>query len=332
MSRITATAFRNFTVSDSIGQCACREDDNCKQRPSPIRIGDNVYCLWCALEIAPRSSRAKESTAHEMSFLEIALACIARGWHVHPLKPGKKIPITPHGKNDATTDEEQIRAWWAQVPNANVGIACGPSGLCVLDIDQGLADAAAFTAWRIAAGLPETYTVRTGRRPEFGAQMYFSDPIPDVRLFELNGCSGQVKSLGGLVLAAGCLHPSGATYELLCDVELARTPDIVKALRTITPAISTDPGAPFVKIAEGAGRHADMTSQAGYLHHKFRIGEVPMLAMMAVLNDIRYEVPLSYEDLQHIARSIGNKPLDPPEAKIVFKGRTQAHGRFKRRP
>src|ERR1035441_105438 len=66
------------------------------------------------------------------AFLDIALACIARGWHVHPLKPRDKIPVTKHGMNDATLDEAQIRAWWTRNPNCNVGISCAPSGLCVL--------------------------------------------------------------------------------------------------------------------------------------------------------------------------------------------------------
>lgn len=56
-----------------------------------------------------------------MTFLEIALACVARGWYVHPLKPGDKFPITKHGKNDATLDEGQVREWWTRWPTANVG-------------------------------------------------------------------------------------------------------------------------------------------------------------------------------------------------------------------
>jgi hypothetical protein len=46
--------------------------------------------------------------------------------------------------------------------------------------------------------IPETYVVRTGRRPGFGVQLYFIGQIPVVGLFEVNGCKGQVKSLGGV--------------------------------------------------------------------------------------------------------------------------------------
>ncbi len=169
------------------------------------------------------------------SFLKIALHLIARGWYVHPLAPGTKQPITHHGKNDATLSEKQVRAWWAKTPEANVSISCGPSGLCVLDCDHGLNSVEDFITWRERNNLPVTYTVRTGRRPEFGVQMYFAGPIPDVGEWKLDGCSGQIKSLGGYVCAAGCVHPSGETYQVLVDAPLAPTPDIVHNLQSEKP-------------------------------------------------------------------------------------------------
>lgn len=250
-----------------------------------------------------------------MNFLDIALQCAARGWHVHPLKPGNKIPITPHGKLDATTDEEQIRIWWTKLPNANVGISCGPSGLCVLDVDHGLTDLDSFNAWRAAAGLPETYTVRTGRRPDFGAQLYFSGPIPDVGLFELNGCSGQVKSLGGLVLAAGCLHPSGEYYAPICDAEIQPTPDVVRQLKR--PRAEIKPGEPFVKIAEGAGRHDDLYRIACKLRNT-GLDEAGLTVSLQPINEARYEVPLSSEDVEHIAKSASRHTVPPVEPQVVI--------------
>src|ERR1700690_1499314 len=159
-----------------------------------------------------RSRAVRQGTAMS-NFLDIALRCAVRGWKVLPCKPGDKAPIVAHGFHDASADVEQITAWWTRTPSANVGIACGASGLAVLDIDHGLTDEASFHAWRKAGGLPDTYTVRPGRRPDFGGQSSFAGPVPDVGFFELNGCSGQVKSLGGYVMAEGCLHPSGQTYQ-----------------------------------------------------------------------------------------------------------------------
>ena len=107
------------------------------------------------------------------SLLSVALECSKRGWYVFPCWPRSKKPMTKHGWKDATTDETQLRAWWEDKPDANVAIATGPSRLRVVDVDHGL-NAASFRAWLDERG-GETYTVRTGRRPEFGVQLYCED-------------------------------------------------------------------------------------------------------------------------------------------------------------
>jgi hypothetical protein len=67
--------------------------------------------------------------------LRSALAAAALGWHVFPCAPGGKRPaLRENWQQLATTSADQIRAWWARAPY-NVGIACGPSGLVVIDLD-----------------------------------------------------------------------------------------------------------------------------------------------------------------------------------------------------
>ena len=67
--------------------------------------------------------------------LQVALWYAERGWPVHPLKPGSKKPTLKDWPNQATTDSEQIRAWWAKTPDANIGLASGErSGLIVIDV------------------------------------------------------------------------------------------------------------------------------------------------------------------------------------------------------
>ncbi len=60
--------------------------------------------------------------------LDEALAYAKRGWAVFPLRPSSKFPLIPkdeggRGCLDATTDEQQIRAWWTRQPDANIGLA-----------------------------------------------------------------------------------------------------------------------------------------------------------------------------------------------------------------
>ena len=45
-------------------------------------------------------------------------------------------PLVPHGLHDATTDPDQIREWWGQYPEANMGMPTGAwSGVVVLDVN-----------------------------------------------------------------------------------------------------------------------------------------------------------------------------------------------------
>ena len=59
------------------------------------------------------------------------------GFHVFPLRPDCKTPATSSGWKAATTNRDQVKAWWSLKPRMNVGIATGPSRLVVLDLDAG---------------------------------------------------------------------------------------------------------------------------------------------------------------------------------------------------
>jgi hypothetical protein len=68
--------------------------------------------------------------------LHQALAYARRGWPVFPCLPGQKIPATPHGYKNATTDEHQITEWFGHGQRWNLAIATGHPGPDVLDVDQ----------------------------------------------------------------------------------------------------------------------------------------------------------------------------------------------------
>src|SRR5689334_19897375 len=102
---------------------------------------------------------------------EAALEYAHRGWHVFPLhqnghvdkegQPDDKAPATRHGFKDASVDERQIRTWWRDNPDANIGIACGKSNLVVVDIDR-KKGVDGFASLRVALGtLPRTRTTQT---------------------------------------------------------------------------------------------------------------------------------------------------------------------------
>ena len=70
------------------------------------------------------------------SLLDAALAYAAKGWPVFPCRANKK-PYTDNGVIDATTNKKQIKEWWTEYPNANIGCALDRAGMLVLDLDPG---------------------------------------------------------------------------------------------------------------------------------------------------------------------------------------------------
>lgn len=70
--------------------------------------------------------------------LDYALAYINIGWHVLPLIPKTKQPLSrlvPNGVHGATNDADTVRRWWTAEPLAGIGVAVLPSGLVAVDID-----------------------------------------------------------------------------------------------------------------------------------------------------------------------------------------------------
>lgn len=55
---------------------------------------------------------------------------------VFPLTPNTKVPFKgSNGFHDATQDIEQVKQWWSNTPNANIGAIPAVGGFFVLDID-----------------------------------------------------------------------------------------------------------------------------------------------------------------------------------------------------
>jgi Bifunctional DNA primase/polymerase, N-terminal len=155
------------------------------------------------------------------ALLQSALAAAMLGWHVFPCAAGEKRPALRGNWQDlATTSPGQIRDWWARAPY-NIGIACGPSGLVVIDLDlphdvdddEEAADGALFplSGADILSGLAKqhgerypggTYVVDT---PSGGCHLYFS-AAGEPRARNSAGAVGRhidVRADGGYVVGAG---------------------------------------------------------------------------------------------------------------------------------
>lgn len=163
--------------------------------------------------------------------LDAAKAFRDRGWRPipldHPALPecigpepcdGKRGKHPTRGswatKAAIAQGDNTLALWWGDtIGPRNIGIACKPSGLLVVDEDvDGALER--FAAWA-GAELPRTYRVRTAR----GWHYYFLQP-PGADLGNKAGLleswgmdvrGGGTKE-GGYVVAAGSVHESGHIY------------------------------------------------------------------------------------------------------------------------
>ena len=59
------------------------------------------------------------------ALVDAALSYAAKNLPVFPCNASNKRPLTEHGFEDASTDPETIRRWWARWPDAMIGMPTG---------------------------------------------------------------------------------------------------------------------------------------------------------------------------------------------------------------
>ena len=154
---------------------------------------------------------------NESELLVAAAAYAAKGWAVFPCQPRGKEPATAHGHREATTDECQIREWWAHLPNANIGLACGASGLAVIDVDvHPDRNTDGWPAWRALCQQHGLVTHTVQAVTSNGGRHFLYAVPPGMKVQGANGKLGpglDLKANGGYILVAPSVHPSGATYQ-----------------------------------------------------------------------------------------------------------------------
>jgi len=124
-----------------------------------------------------------------------ALRLAARGWYVFPITPyAKKEPVIKQWETRASTNPDQITSWWQHTPHS-IGIATGPSGLVVIDLDTPKPGEPVPDRWAnggITSGagvlrslaraqrttITPTWTVRT---PSGGWHLYYTTPATGPR-------------------------------------------------------------------------------------------------------------------------------------------------------
>lgn len=183
----------------------------------------------------------------DLLMLRSAIAYAERGLHVFPCfeigadgdcacprthpsrtpqgcgNPGKH-PRTPNGWKNATTDVEQLKRWWRQAPQSNIGIACGPSHLVVVDVDpRNGGDHSLAELEREHGPMADTPRQLTG-----GGGVHYVYRRPDVPHLrgprDGLGVGVDIKADGGYIIAAPSTHLSGRTYQWDLGAELGDVP------------------------------------------------------------------------------------------------------------
>ena len=206
---------------------------------------------------SPPVSAETAALVQRKRLLHAALYYARTGWHVFPLTPNEKRPAIKGWEDRATTDADRIRAAWTHAPYG-IGIACGPSGLVVIDLDVPKPGADGQTPqppqeWRLpgirdgsdvfsvvcqAAGqlVPwHTYSVNTASR---GIHLYYAAPERQGAA-PLRNTAGQLgwlidsRAHGGYVVAPPTTV-DGNPYTIASDAVLAPLPHWLTS--TLTPA------------------------------------------------------------------------------------------------
>lgn len=154
-----------------------------------------------------------------------------------------KHPLVADWPNVATTDEVRIRAWLDWHPDTTgIGVACGPSGLLVVDLDG----PEAADKWDDLAGRHapvSTAVVSTGRPG--GRHLWFRH---DHKVRPLKNSASKValgidtRGNGGFVIAPPSRHPSGRRYEWVDRSTPVRAPSWLISLLDPPRRPPTRPG------------------------------------------------------------------------------------------
>ncbi|WP_406048293.1 bifunctional DNA primase/polymerase [Kribbella sp. NBC_00889] len=198
-----------------------------------------------------RRTRAVTDTDHQ-------LLSRAAHWHadhgfaVFPLMPGRKVPaVEKNWEAAATTNHLAIARTWRQAPY-NIGVAAGPSGLLVIDLDQPKtptdlapepwctqgatsgADVLALLTLARATDMPGTYTVTT---PTGGQHLYYRQTDRG----QLGNSAGRLgwridtRGHGGYIVGAGSTTPHGRYLATRLSPPQSLPNWIVEQLDTSTP-------------------------------------------------------------------------------------------------
>lgn len=266
------------------------------------------------------------------SMLDLALWYASEGVAVFPLRSGRKDPVLAGGFKSATRDETQIRDWWTQYPQANIGGHPGANQV-VLDVDG--VDHGGDDGFESVEGydLPETFKCYTGNG---GEHHWFTlpDDGEEYKTTQAGALPGvDLRGAKGYVVLPGSIHPNGQPYLLDVDGKKAdpRTLDKLPALRGISEApgwlldlcrgTSTDePTTDRGKATEGIFRASLRAGLVAKYKDEAQVGNRNNTLFRYACEARRHELDME-QDWVRVGQEVG---LDAGEVRAVLRSAAQA--------
>lgn len=269
--------------------------------------------------------------------LGFAFAYARRGFHVFPLHEieadrecscGKlrcphagKHPRTQHGVKDSTTDEATIRQWWAQWPNANIGVACGErSNLLVLDVDCKNRHDGAATLRDLELEHGELPTGPLVLTPSGGQHYYFQHEPGIANVSGKLGDGLDIKTENGYVV--GVRSVTTGTYRFEVGFELGDDLKPPKApawlLDRMRVASSNNGAGAGFKLDDGPILNGTRNSTLFRLGRSLRAKGLPAAVIadaLKVINQRQCQTPLDDAELAAITASVLGNGDDPSFAR-----------------
>jgi hypothetical protein len=172
------------------------------------------------------------------------------GIPIFPCAKDGKRPLTAAGFLEASRDVDQVRAWWARWPRANIGMPTGSvSGFDVVDIDI-TGDGSGFAAFdrANAAGLLDGGIARV-RTPSAGMHVYFPAlTARPQRCWQAAAAHIDFRGSGGYVIVppSTLITDTGRVSYRLCGVSAggSKAIDAVALREFVDPRPAHAPAAP----------------------------------------------------------------------------------------
>lgn len=177
-----------------------------------------------------------------------------------PLAPKEKRPLTKHGLLDASTNIDQVVAWWTSNPDANIGLRTGVA-FDVLDLDGP-------DSFRSLHELAPGYK-HEGPVSQTGKGYHLLFQVTTGRNFARKHPGVDFRGQSGYIVAPPSIHPLGHRYTWMRSSELA-LPEPPQWLLDLVIPPPPPPAKPKSALVYAATQSLDLISELQSIGAQFR--------------------------------------------------------------